>query len=80
MSSNYDAPVDVAGTIHLLTELQFLSVGITPGVSTMVVPRADDGLSQPISITGGLRFGELIHNVAYVRIVPRYCQTGSAVT
>ena len=61
--------IALEGTIRFLTELQFLSVGTTPGVSTTVVPRADDGFSEAIPITGGLVFGEQVHNVIYVRSV-----------
>ena len=50
-------------------ELQFLSLGTTPGVTTEFVAREDDGFSEAINIADpGFPFGSVLHNVAYVRI------------
>ena len=48
--------------------LQFLDLG-SYNVTSTIVPRADDGASSTISITGGFPIGSSTYNSAYVRFL-----------
>ena len=46
----------------------YLTLGITPGVTTQYLSRADDGASSSIPIPGGFRFGTSSMRNVYVGI------------
>ena len=49
--------------------LQFLTLGVTPGVTRILLPFVDDGFSSAINITGGFRFGNTNETAVYVRLL-----------
>lgn len=49
--------------------LQFLTLGVTPGVTRVLLSPADDGFSSAINITGGFRFGNTNETAVYVSLL-----------
>ena len=49
--------------------LQFLTLGVTPGVTRVLLPPLDDGFSSAINITGGFRFGNTNETAVHVSLL-----------
>lgn len=49
--------------------LQFLTLGVTPGVARVLLPPADDGFSSAVYINGGFRFGNTNETAVYVSLL-----------